>query len=723
MIDESTTFFPDVKPSADPPRKPFAPPPRPNFTIQEEFLETVRRVNETLNRVLCMEESFKLMWDDFKKSLTADNVSFKDLCMTAYNQFTQTVRTEVNSFESDITNAFNAFADSVRQDISNYVAAYDVFRSEIDRRITDFETAQTEALNAYKVELNDILNSFRDTTDARIEQYNANHEAAFTNYVTQMNANFAAAQATLEASHAEYTQATDATIAEFRDMVERRLDGQNETIADAVHYMKLNLLATVDGIVDEMAESGELALSMGKHMSMVTPKMYGAKGDGETDDSEAIQTMIDEANQGDTVYFDSTVYAVSIPIIVNKKLNICGRGATLLATNDMPYVIWFNNQGSLSHATVSDLKVDAGDKAFTGFEIGGGNGSHTTQITFARCCATNAKYHGFHVRPVAYCLTFDRCCAMYNDMCGYHAVATGGDAQVNAIYFNGCTSQLNQTDGFMVNGVNIVLNGCNSERNSIYGVMVGGQDYPCYGVEIRGGYYENNDSAQICIDGESFVCATIEGNYFYSAIPDETGQITHVKCRGQSDTVRLHYDMNTTSGENRIDVDGGNVVNRDSYINAQYTANTKLAKLGHVPMTGYRHYLPVAMSGGTPCVSGNPAKSVNMVDDTVKKVSIIVPCNLVNRVIRTIGCKVDTNGTSGKLRISVSVKNANGDQVKGTCFDFDLTESKVCEGNALNNMGYYNIPNDGLVVISYILAEAGDATDVSVSQPYIDVYG
>lgn len=723
MIDESTTFFPDVKPSADPPRKPFAPPPRPNFTIQEEFLETVRRVNETLNRVLCMEESFKLMWDDFKKTLTADNVSFKDLCMTAYNQFTQTVRTEVNSFESDITNAFDAFSASVRQDISNYVAAYDVFRSEINSRITDFETAQTEALNAYKVELNGILNSFRDTTDARIEQYNANHETAFENYVTQMNANFAEAQARLENSHANYTQTTDATIAEFRDMVERRLDGQNETIADAVHYMKLNLLATVSGIVDEMDESGELALSMGKHMSMVTPKMYGAKGDGETDDSEAIQTMIDEANQGDTVYFDSTVYAVSVPIRVEKKLNICGRGATLLANKEMPYVLWFHNQGSLAHSVVSDLYVDAGEKALSGFEIGGGNGEHTTQITFARCTANNAKYHGFHVNPVAYCLTFDRCRAMYNDGCGFHAVATGSDAQVNAIYFEGCTSQLNHADGFMVNGVNIVLKECNSEKNHFYGVFVGGQEYPCYGAEIRGGYYENNTVAQICLDSETFISATIEENYFFSTLPDEEGKITFVKCSGKSDGIRLHYDKNTTSGENRIDVDGGNAVNRDSYINAQYTVNTKLAKLGHVPMSGYRHYLPVSMSGGTPCMKGVPTRSVNMVENDTKNVCIVVPCNMCNRIIRTVGCKVDTNGTTAKMRIQVIVRTSNGEQVKGTYFDVDVPESKVYEVNAMNNMGYFNIPNDCSVEVDYILVEAGDATDVTISYPYVDVYG
>lgn len=723
MIELEGIRFPSVKPSCEPPREPFPCPPPQTFTIQEQFLQTVQRVNDTLERVLRLEATLKRSLEDFMSTISADNVSFKDFCMTTYNQFAERVCTEVNSFESDITNAFNAYSESVKNDLSNYVAKFDTLRAEIDNRIATFEAAQTEALTAYKGELNGMLDDFRDTTDARIAQYNANHEAAFANYVTQMNANFAAAQAALEADHANYTQTTDARIAEFKDMVEARLDGQNETIADAVHYMKLNLLATVDGIVDEMAESGELALSMGKHMSMVTPKMYGAKGDGETDDSEAIQAMIDEANQGDTVYFDSVVYAVSTPISVGKKLNICGRGATLVATNEMPYVLCLHNQSSLAHSVVSDLCVDAGDKAYSGFEIGGGNGEHATQITFARCTANNAKYHGFHVNPVAYCLTFDRCRAMYNDGCGFHAVATGSDAQVNAIYFEGCTSQLNHADGFMVNGVNIVLKECNSEKNHFYGVFVGGQEYPCYGAEIRGGYYENNTVAQICLDSETFIYATIEENYFFSTLPDEEGKITFVKCSGKSDGIRLHYDKNTTSGENRIDVDGGNVVNRDSYINAQYTVNTKLAKLGHVPMSGYRHYLPVSMSGGTPCMKGIPTRSVNMVENDTKNVCIVVPCNMCNRIIRTVGCKVDTNGTTAKMRIQVTVRTSNGEQVKGTYFDVDVPESKVYEVNAMNNMGYFNIPNDCSVEVDYILVDAGDATEVTVSYPYVDVYG
>ena len=173
MIENDGIFFPDVKPSFCPPKPPLAPHPKPMFTVQEEFLQTTARVNEALSRVLRMEEGLKATLDEYMRTLTADNVTFKDVCIATYNQFAQRVTNEINTFEGEITNSYNAFAESVKGDISGYVAAVNAFETSVNERIVAFETAQTEALTAYKGELNEMLNSFRDTTNARIDQYNA----------------------------------------------------------------------------------------------------------------------------------------------------------------------------------------------------------------------------------------------------------------------------------------------------------------------------------------------------------------------------------------------------------------------------------------------------------------------------------------------------------------------------------------------------------------------
>lgn len=718
MIEDAGIYFPNVVPHCDPPRPPMAPPPGPNFTIQEQFLDTTRRVNETLNRVLRMESSFKATYEEFVKNLSADNVAFKDLCMVTYNQFAERVRTEVNTFEGDITNAYNAFAESVKQDISAQVAAADVLATSVDERITAFETAQTEALNAYKVELNSMLDASRDTTDARIAQYNANHEQAFTDYVTGMNARFADLEAKLEENQNDYTRETNADIANFKASVEGRLDGQNQTITDAVHYMKTNLQVYVGQIVDEMEETGELATVMGERMGIVTPEMYGAKGDGVTDDSEAIQAMINAAQPMGTVYFNNKTYAVAAGIVVDKKLNIDGRYCTLKAIANIPYVMTFTGQSSLVPAFIRDITVNGDSKATVGFEIGG-NGD-VTQLTFERCGATNTKLHGFHVSPVAYCVTFNRCRALYNGKDGFNAVGTAGNAQMNAIYFDGCTSQLNTEAGFYVNGMNIVLKECNSERN-MNGVFVGGVNYPANAIVIRGGYYENNSAAQISVKALQFVDINITENYFFA--PNNDGSAVMVKCEGAADMVRLYYDRNYSGTIGGTEVDGGESLDRDSFVSALTSSNTHLAKLGRVPANGERHYLPVTLSGGTAHTVGDPMTSVNMVNDATKNVYFMLPFATVNKVARFIGCTVNTDGTTAKLRISITIRDENGNQLMGTYFDKVLAENGLCFDNAMNNLGWYRIPANAFVEVAFILMESGNATSVTVSRPFIDLYG
>lgn len=63
---------------------------------------------------------------------------------------------------------------------------------------------------------------------------------------------------------------------------------------------------------------------LGYLKNYVTPQMFGAKGDGVTDDTEAIKTVIANASKGDIIYFPHGKYLITKPIIVPSYLRLVG---------------------------------------------------------------------------------------------------------------------------------------------------------------------------------------------------------------------------------------------------------------------------------------------------------------------------------------------------------------------------------------------------------------
>ena len=74
----------------------------------------------------------------------------------------------------------------------------------------------------------------------------------------------------------------------------------------------------------------------------ITPQMFGAKADGVTDDSDAIQAAIDTAPNGATLYFPKGVYAISKGLVTsNKDINIKGeRIGRYIGKNDALSAHW-----------------------------------------------------------------------------------------------------------------------------------------------------------------------------------------------------------------------------------------------------------------------------------------------------------------------------------------------------------------------------------------------
>lgn len=357
-------------------------PPKPSFTVQEEFIETTRRVNETLNRVLNMESHIRKTLDEYMKTITADNVAFKNLCTTTYNQFAQTVHNEVNAFESELTNAYTAFSETVKKDADGIKASFELFKSDVNNMLSVFNDATNKAIedyknemqgnfdsfvddiqarftqhendtdekintfksdvnssianhenkiakdfNDYKAELNTTYDLFRDAIESRLEQYNSTYEKAFHDYTTSTNRKLAEMENHFNENYETFVEQTNASIYAFENewtgAISARLDGQDSVINDAVLYMKSNLHSTASEIITALYDNvGLLDSSV-----MATPEMYERE---QASDSQCIADAIDSGRN--YILFTKSVYDLGSPIAINRSnvtLNL--NGATLNA--------------------------------------------------------------------------------------------------------------------------------------------------------------------------------------------------------------------------------------------------------------------------------------------------------------------------------------------------------------------------------------------------------
>ena len=113
---------------------------------------------------------------------------------------------------------------------------------------------------------------------------------------------------------------------------------QKEIQENIYNWLDLHPEATTtvqDGSLTEAKFTNELKLKTLKEY--ITPEMCGAVGDGITDDTEALQTML---NDGRTCYVPSKTYAISSPLYITKDTTVlCDVKATFKPIYDMEYML------------------------------------------------------------------------------------------------------------------------------------------------------------------------------------------------------------------------------------------------------------------------------------------------------------------------------------------------------------------------------------------------
>ena len=99
------------------------------------------------------------------------------------------------------------------------------------------------------------------------------------------------------------------------------------------YFSNLDVQNEINKKLDEMLNDGSLeAIFNSKITSIYNVKLYGAVGDGSTDDTEAINNAIIAAGNYGIIYFPSGVYCVSSTITVGTRVSIlgCGNEATII---------------------------------------------------------------------------------------------------------------------------------------------------------------------------------------------------------------------------------------------------------------------------------------------------------------------------------------------------------------------------------------------------------
>lgn len=334
------------------------------------------------------------------------------------------------------------------------------------------------------------------------------------------------------------------------------------TTADSRYIQQAAIGATVAGLSGGKVPTGQLPAmtdSGAVHKGDLTlnVKDYGAKGDGATDDTAAIQSAITDCGAGQTVFFPVGTYMISSPLYIYRNQTLEGThsawwsydggnpsciksmasfsGAAMLLAQDMElanltqeqdgirvYRMSFDNNVVGTNVDCIQLIGQIRDFRMEDVTMSNGTGSgvhtvgytrsdigfvHPKGLNFSRCSAWNNINNGFSLNDITDSILFN-CLAVSNYANGFY-VSAAGECQ-----FFDVRATFNGAHGFYYTGVHTgsVFVACTTDRNNKNGFYMnatGGYAVILFGFQARrdgqnglpgsggGGY------AGVCIQGTS----------------------------------------------------------------------------------------------------------------------------------------------------------------------------------------------------------------------------
>ena len=252
-------------------------------------------VAELKTRIDTYVENYNEDFENFRTSILEAHESFKEEVNARCDEIDESTTADIKGFKTSMTNEMSTFKANVSTELSN-------FKSAISSELSSHKTAVSGELTKHKTDTADLYNSHVQEVNTRIDENNQAMSQAMTDYQQKLTTDINSFQATVNTRHTTFTESITESFNIFRETLEtvvnERLNTQDGKISDAELYMKTNLVGTVAQHIGDMRDTGELAEIIEEEVFpdianyYVTPEMFGAVGDGETDDTEAVQEAL-----------------------------------------------------------------------------------------------------------------------------------------------------------------------------------------------------------------------------------------------------------------------------------------------------------------------------------------------------------------------------------------------------------------------------------------------
>lgn len=295
-------------------------------------------------------------------------------------------------------------------------------------------------------------------------------------------------------------------------------------------------------------------------------KSFGAVGDGDTDDTAAVQAAIEAVpDDGGAVYFPAGQYRLTDTLALRSNLLLIGDGdgASLLqqvtANKDL-----MSGTG-LNKITLEGLYlVGTGAGTGSGVVLTKGGNDATPYIRMVDVTTDSFGRDGVSIENAIVC-HFERVLCQDNGRYGFNFFGQTGGAAGTSCTFTACYGNANGTAGFrLFNMVYMALAGCATDHNPI-GYLID----TCQGVSVVGSGAEGNATAGVRITGG--YGNTLVGFWVY----DNRGVGVHITGNAQTASVIAATDNSpNASATNFIKVDAGS---RAALMNCNNTTANSLA--------------------------------------------------------------------------------------------------------------------------------------------------